>query len=497
MIRSIAPLVAFVCLLAPSRAFSADQWIEVKSANFAVVSNASDSQTRKLVWQLEQLRGAMVALWPWAKADLNKPLSVIAVKDEASMRALAPEFWEQRGSVRPASVWVTAPDQHYLIVRADLEVNDQGTNSPFISAYFSYVGLVLDQSLDRDLPWWFKRGFTGVLSNTIVRDDRILIGSPIPWELEILRERPRLRLAELLQVRRDSAMLKQSDSLQSFDAQSWAFVHFLLFAEQSKRAPMLDAFVKLVSSGKDAAAAFAEALGPIEPLEALSFNYIQQQIFSFRQIKIDVSVERARFPIRKLSVAESASARALLHAAMQRPIESRAAVAEARKADANAAEAYAAEGLLLDRERKVEEARTAFAKAAELGTSNAYIYYRLASLTWQPNPSSQVIDQVDALLDKAVTRNTRFAAAYAWLGQLRAIKGNKAAVGLLRRAIALEPQEPSHRIHAAYGLLALGKAPEARVEAQAALTLAEDDQHRREAQSLLERISKTVAAPPR
>ena len=42
---------------------AADEWIEVKSAHFTVVSNASERSTRKLVWQPEQVRSATAALW--------------------------------------------------------------------------------------------------------------------------------------------------------------------------------------------------------------------------------------------------------------------------------------------------------------------------------------------------------------------------------------------------------------------------------------------------
>ena len=181
---------------------AADQWIEVKSAHFAVISNASERTTRRLVWQLEQVRSATAALFSWAKPDLNRPLSVIVAKDENSMRALVPQYWEERRSTRPASVWASGPNQHYLALRADVEVEDRGTINPYITAYFSYVGLVIGQSLDRDLPLWFTRGFTGVLSNTIVRDDHILLGAPIPWQLQILRERPLLPLPKLLSVTR-------------------------------------------------------------------------------------------------------------------------------------------------------------------------------------------------------------------------------------------------------------------------------------------------------
>jgi tetratricopeptide (TPR) repeat protein len=497
MIRFLAVLVAGLYLLVPSTAWAADQWIEVKSANFAVISNASDRATRRLVWQLEQMRSAMTVLWPWAKPDLLKPLNVMVVKDENSMRALAPEYWERRGATHPACLWVTGPDQHYLVVRTDVEIEGQGNHNPYISAYFAYIGLILDQSLDRDLPFWFRRGFTGVLSNTIVREDKIMVGPPIPWHLEILRTRTRLKLADLLRVKRSSQELTQDTFIESYDAQTWALVHYLMFGDQGKRAPALDAFITMVSKGKDQAEAFSEAFGSIEAVEGSFLRYIQQQLFVYKQVNVDAGVERERFPVRKVSEVEATTARALFHAAMRRPVESRAAIAEARKLEPNVANAYVAEGLLFDGERKVDEARAAFLKAAELGTTNAYVYYRLAMMAWQPTPSPQTLDELEAFLSKAVNNNPRYASAYAWLGQIRASRGNEAGMGFIRRAIVLEPREPQHRLRAAQVLLMQGKAAEARADVQAALALAEDDDDRREAQALLERISKAMPAPPR
>jgi hypothetical protein len=493
-IRTTACAVLVATILGSSSLQAAEQWIEVKSANFTVISNAGDRSTRKLVWQLEQVRSAMAALWSWARPDLNKPLSVILIKDEISMRALAPQYWERGGSVRPASLWVTGADQHYLVVRADVQADDKETINPYVSAYFSYIGLILDQSFDRDLPFWLRRGLTGVLSNTIVREDRILVGPFIPWHLRHLRERGRQPLAKLLEVSRRSPSLKQSEFLEGFDAQTWALVHFLMFGEEGRRAPQLNAFVKLVTGGKDPGPAFAETLGPLEPLEAALLNYIQRNVFSYTQVNIDVSVERERFPVRPLPPAESASARALFHAAMRRPVECRAAIAEARKADANAAASYTAEGLLFDQEAKPSDAKAAYAKAVELSTPSAYTHYRLAALMWEPRPSPETLKNIDTLLSKAVARNVRYAAAYAWLGDVRASLGSDDGITLIRRAISLEPRESSHRLRAASVLLNQGKAAEARVDAQAALALAEEDDDRKDAQQLLARIAKAGEA---
>ena len=477
---------------------AADQWIEVKSAHFTVVSNASERTTRRLVWQFEQVRSATSALFSWAKTDLNRPLHIIVVKDENSMRALAPQYWEERRSVRPASVWVGGPDATYIALRGDAEVETRGNVNPYMTAYWSYIDMVLGQSVGRDLPLWFRRGFTEVLSNTIVLDDRVLIGAPIPWELQTLRERPLLLLPKLLTITDRSPEVTEATKREVFDAETWAFVHFLMFGDEGARSAKLAAYASLVAAGKDAATAFAETLGPIEPLDRAFRLYYQRDIFSYRQVNLDVSVERERFPVRQMPPAESASVRAMFHAVMRRPVESRAAIAEARKADPAAAGSFVAEGMLADQDNKSEEAKAAYTKAAELGSTNAFAYFRLAQLTWQPGASKETIAAIEQHLTKAVGFNTRFAAAYAWLGEVRTYLGNPDGIGLIRRAITIDPLEASYRLRAASVLLNQGKPAEARADAQAALSLADTDEERKEAQRLLDAAAKvTPALAPR
>ena len=129
---------------------SGDQWIEVKSAHFTVMSNAGQGSAKTLAWQLEQIRSAIAALWSWARVDLNKPLLVLAVKDEASMKGLVPSYWEKKGGVHPESVWVGGVDQSYLAIRTDVKVEDNGTVNPYVTSYFSYVSLILHQSGGRE-----------------------------------------------------------------------------------------------------------------------------------------------------------------------------------------------------------------------------------------------------------------------------------------------------------------------------------------------------------
>jgi hypothetical protein len=497
-----AVLVLAFLILGPARPLqAADTWIEVKSAHFVVVSNAGERSTRTLVWQLEQVRAVMARLWPWARVDLNKPLLVVAVKDDNALRRLAPQYWE-KGDTRPAAVWVTGADRHYLAIRTDVEVETQGAVNPYLTAYFSYIALVMGQSLSPDLPMWLSRGLAGVLSNTLVRDDHIVVGAPIPWHLERLRHLARLPMEELVTITRHSPKLR--DGLEGFDAQSWAFVHFLMFGDNRSRAGQLDEFAKLVSGGTDAPTAFRRTLGPPENFGLPFRVYFDRSIFQAARFDIDIGIEREKLPVRTLPPADAAGVRAAFLTATGRSKEARTAIAEARKFDPASPGSYDAEGLLLDRDRDGTGARTAFAKAVESGSSNAYVHYRLASLSWEPKADRKTLELIEAHLVTATRLNSRFADAYSWLGEIRAAlqAGDPAGsaletgdpAGLVMRGISLEPYKPVHRARAAFVLLRQRKIDEAEVQAKNALTLADTEDDRDRAQQLLEQIAKAKPA---
>ena len=253
---------------------AADRWIEVKSANFTVVASTNPGMARTLVWQLEQVRSAVKAVWPWAKVDLDRPLIVLAVGNEEDMRALLPKYWESRNSVRPASVMVSSPDHSLVAIRADLKAEGQSDVNPHATTYFSYVTLILDQSIDVDLPPWLARGVAEMLSNTIVRDSNVLVGTPIQSNLQLIAERGRLRVPQLIRVKAKDPDLSTQDGLGRFDAQSWALVHMLMFDKGGARAKGLNQLFQLLAGGMDAEKAFAEALGSPEALEADYNQYL-------------------------------------------------------------------------------------------------------------------------------------------------------------------------------------------------------------------------------
>ena len=491
MRRILLAAVALTMVVMPVHTGAKETWTEVKSSHFTAWSDSGDRRARDLLWQFEQIRFAVATLWPWAQVNLAKPLLVLAVKDEQGMKALGPEYWERKGGTRPVSVWVTGADRHYMAIRSDVRGEDNLYLNPYTSSFFSYVGLILGVSFDRDLPLWFSRGLAGVLSNTVLRGNEIYIGAPIPWHIDKLRSEPRWQLKRLLAVTRASPDYRSGEGLRQLDAESWAFVHFLLFADSGAHRSQVNRFAAMLGSGANAEAAFTEAFGRVDDVQRAYFAYADRALFSFQKLVVDKGISREQFTSQPVPPAEAAAGRAAFHVAMGRGAEARALIAEAKAADSGAGNADLAEGLLLEREGKRDEARAKYMIATQSGATNAYAYYRAAMLMWEGRPDEAMMNQIEANLARAVELNPLFAEAFAGLAEARAVlkKPLAAVAPLLSKAVTLDPSDPWIRISAARALWRMNELGEARKVAQIAMNLSRDDERARaEAQRLLATI---------
>jgi tetratricopeptide (TPR) repeat protein len=478
MKRLSAAAVLFLCLTALPGAVvqaAAEKWFEIKSSNFTVWANANNGSTRTLIWQLEQMRNVARNLWPWMNVDLPKPLVIIALRDEQSMKNVAPQYWETKGGARPGSVWVSAPDHHYIAIRTDLEQRDDVMVNPHTSAYFSYANMVFASSFATPLPMWLSRGMSGVVSNTLVRANDVVIGAAIPWHLERLRER-RLPMRQLLVTTRSSPVFRSDEGQRDFDAQSWAFVHYLMFSERGMHAAKLNAFVAAIGRGEPPETAFGAAIGNIDDYELAFSSYVNRNLYSAVRIKADMGIDRERFPVRQMSPAEGMLAQAGFHVAMRRTVEAGALLNEAAKSDPGSPAIKVLEALMLEQAGNADGAKAAYARAVELGTTSAYALYRSAMLAWR-GADEPALESIEKHLARAVELDPRFAAAHASLAEVRAVrKGPQSTiVPHMQKAVALEPSNPWHRLIAARVLARLNAVAEARKAVESAVAIGDDD----------------------
>lgn len=471
-------------------------WVEVTSPHFTVISDAGEKRAARAAWQFEQVRAVLGRLWPWARLATGKPVVIFAARDENTMKALAPAFWEVKGGIRPAGVFVTGPDRHYVAVRTDIEEPDSVQANPYYASYWSYVFITLQASFGRELPMWLGRGLSDLFANTIVRDKDIQVGRVIPWYLKELRDQGRLRLQAVLGADYQSRQATREDEARAFDASAWVLVHYLGFGESGANLPKLNQFLELVSKGSDVNAALVDVYGPLDRLDGTLQNYIDRTMYTYKLIGLDVHVSADGFTARPLAAAEAAASRGMFLAVSRRPAEARRLTQEAAQAAPGLPVSFDVDGMVADLDGQRDAALAAYAKACELGSTNFYSYFRHAQLLWKPTLDRSSLEEMAKLLGTSVKLNPSWAPGYSFLAEVQTDLGEAdTALGMARRAIALEPGASSPHGSAARALARLSRLDEAIKEAERALALARTQEERQHAQDLLARFKQIAKRP--
>ncbi len=467
------------------------RWVEISSPHFTVVTNSGEKEGRRTAWQFEQIRQALLVVWPWAKIDGGRPITIFAVKDEATLKTLGPQYWEGK-RYRPASFWATGEDRQFIALRTDIpEPSDVGEN-PYQSAYWNYASLVFHRSMPRGVPEWYSRGVAEVLSNTIVREKELHVGRLMQNHLDRMRQAVAIPLNDFLSASPGSRYLTSEVDAALFESQSWVFVHYLMFGNRGEHSARVNSFNRLLLTGTPPDVAIKEAFGPdMRPFYDGMRDYLRKAIFQYAKIPVALDLKSEGFPSRGVAEADSAALRANLLMAMGRPVEARAFAAEVGKADPKHPAPFEVVGLLLDREGRREEASAALEKAVQSGSSRAHIHYRLARLL-QPAgggapPERAINERTAALLERAIEIEPGFANALSFLADVKVNLGAFAeAVVLAEKAMQTEPASMHHRMSLARALWNAGRHNDGVAAAKTALAVSQTDQERGYAQRFLD-----------
>jgi len=490
-------MIAVFVLAAAGGAASADTrpWVEARSANFVVVSDAGAKEARRIAARFEQIRGVFHSVWPTARLGTGEPIVILGAKNEGSLKELLPEYWEKKGAKRIAGVFFRSPERQYVALRTDLGDEVQGMN-PYLLLYRAYVHALLDLNFE-SMPVWLGEGLADFWGNTIVRDDAISQGKPFAHHVQVLRERGIMPLRVLLKVDHQSPEYNEETRASVFYAQSWALVHLLLTDGTSAGAKQLNAFLALRGQGVPEDDALVRAFGDLTRLEKELDRYIRQYAFRYSVRKGDFAAKDEAIAVRSLSPAESLAVRGAFMAQRDRKQEARALLDDALSLDPSLAVAHEGRGFLAWREGRNDDARAAFAQAAALDSKSALTHFLYGTLLLEGPDDAKSLEAAAAAFQRSVDLNHDSAPAYAMLAQTLARTGTppELALPLARRAVSLEPATASHRLTVARLLIEAGKAEDARKEIARALALAKSYAERAYAGRLLDWANEKEAAP--
>ena len=432
-------------LLFSSVAVSADSgphWVEVRSPNFRVLTNAGEKEGRRVASQFERMRTVFHILMPSASDDAAAPITVLALKDKTSFRTLEPAAYLGKGTLDLAGLFLRVPDKNYVLMRLDTE-----GQHPYSTVYHEYTHYMLRKS-ESWMPLWLNEGLAEFYQNTDLTSKDVDLGQPSANDILYLRQQSLLPLTTLLKVDHNSPYYHEENKGSVFYAESWALVHYLEITDFEKKTNRLQDYMRFLVQHEDSVTAAQHAFGDLKKLEQALDAYISGGNFKQFQLLTPVPFAEASFEVRPVTVAQADAVRADVLLYVRGPKDAEALLQSVLEADPNNAQAHETMGGVKLREGDIAAAKKWYGEAVQLDSQSYLAQYNFAVMSMRDRGEDAAIEQS---LQAAIKLNPKFAPAYDSLAQFYGMRHEKLeeAHTLNNVAVGLEPQNVQYRLNAA------------------------------------------------
>lgn len=438
-----------------------DNWVEVKSPHFTVITNAGEREGKRIAGQFEDVRGMFEQSFPKLRVDFGKPTIVFALKNEDSLKLLIPNYGQNKNAMKLAGLYKTSYDRNYALIRTDVT----GTGATEFHALYHEYAHGLFRLNYRGLPLWLDEGLAEYWGNSQIENKEARVGLPDSRQIRILRENHMLPVATLVTLDGSSPLYNTQDHAGIFYAQSWLLVHYFQNADGVRDSGLLNKFLTNLQTTDDPIAAANQSFGDLRKLEDKLETYARQQGFLYQRVPLHLNIDEKAFSVRRLSRAEVMVAQAgyLLRSGHQG--EAIALLHDAQNSDPKTPELHDALGYYHFLRSDYDNAEKEYDQALASNPNDAMVYqYRASILLRKKGYKPDSTPEIRSNLEKVLSLQPDFAPAHAFLSivyaQLPETK-NK-ALSEARRAADLEPGNLAYFIDIGKALLADGKSDDAK-----------------------------------
>lgn len=219
--------VLLLVLLPATLVAAGTGWHKVATPRFTLYSNAAAADALQAGEELQVFISALHTIVP-VNLDRLPPLTVVIFRKEKEFkpfRPLAPD-----GKPRDVAGYFSRAPSWAVFGLAQSSMDDELRRVVYHEAVHWFLS-----GDDTPNPLWLEEGLAEVFS-TFAVDAKGLAswGSPLPAHIALLRHETPLPLARLLYIGRSDPLFNESLRTGVFYAGAWAFVHYLLFGEQTE-----------------------------------------------------------------------------------------------------------------------------------------------------------------------------------------------------------------------------------------------------------------------
>jgi tetratricopeptide (TPR) repeat protein len=482
----VLAFLCFVILLAsPLPGAKHETWFEARSPNFIVVCNAGEKQARKTAIRFEQIRAVFRRSLEVANQHDSPAITILAVKDEDSVKALLPEYWE-KGHAHPAGMFLDNMNLYFAVVQLDAP----GSN-PYNTIYHEYFHSLTAPYLP-NLPVWVSEGFAEFYGSTDILESEVRLGRADPELIEELKRGGFMPLEVLFKVDHNSPYYNEQNKISVFYAESWALTHYLMVGDNSTHRAMLQAYLGALSQGVAQEQAAAQSFGDLKKLQAALQAYIANERFYYLKGVPAHEIASGDLQVRALSDAEVDAYRGGFAAVRGKSQDAITILERAVKADSKLALGYQYLGFAEYEDKKYAEALTDFTRSIQLNPKNALTRFLRAYLASTQGGVVGDDAQMEQDLRAAIAISPEFAPPYGVLAMYVANQGTDLpeALKLAQKAQALEPGNAVYQIDLASVLARMNRFQEARKIALHARGNATNPRERAEAERFLAYLDK-------
>jgi hypothetical protein len=480
--------VVFSPLLAPARD-KPENWVEVRSPHFSVVSDSNEEQARRVADQFERMRSVFHTLFPKIPIDTLGSITVLAVKDKKDFRELEPAAYLAKGQLKLGGLFLRRADKNYVLLRLDAE-----GEHPYAVVYHEYTHLLLSRA--EWIPLWLNEGLAEFYQNTDIREKEVALGQPSPENLILLSQNRLLPLATLFTIDHTSPYYHEENKGSIFYAESWALTYYLELRDSREKTNQLLDYAQLLSQHVDAVTAATRAFGDLKQLQSALEAYVRQGSFQYFRVPGATDVDDSAFQFHVLSNVQADAVRADFLAYNQRTADARALLDRILQEDPNNVLAHETMGFLEFQEHHIDEARNSYAQAVKLDSQSYLAHYYFAAISMNGPLDEAGEAQVEGSLRASIKLNPSFAPSYDRLAAFLAMhhRNLDEARMMALTAVELEPTNLTYRMQTANVLLQMERGKDAVTVIRNAMPLASSPQETAMAENFLRHAEEYAQA---
>lgn len=254
-------------------------WINIETANFNVLTNAKENRALEIVQELENFKYFLAISLGYEQHDLSEKVPVVVAKNRKTFKSLGmPGNYSGVFSSSPSYIIFASGDR--------FRSSSEGGSSQGRSVVFhELVHLFLkNASMDLALPPWFNEGVAEYFGTYIEKKDKVIIGSLALLEnrfnslLDIEGRFEKVDSEALLKTSQSDLNIgeknsrKQKEFLDKFYARASAVVHYM-YADQDRMKQMFQ-YLYLLKKGTPIDDAFKQSF-------KINYNELDTEVYIY------------------------------------------------------------------------------------------------------------------------------------------------------------------------------------------------------------------------